>query len=314
LLPAYLVVGEDMLKRETVLKRLKARVAGSGDLSLNYDLFQGTSAAAHDIVSACITLPFVGDTRLVQVADADKLKKADADALAEYLKSPSESTVLALVAEKLPDKSRLYQAVRAFGEKAVISCLPQKRYELVKTLRSIARGHGMTLTEGAASALIDLVGENTVHLDGELRKIALARQGSPAIDEEAVRALVSRTTAAKPWEFVDAFSARRVDACVRYLRQGKPDTPYVLLGRCVVRLRELVCAKSLDERGSPAALGAVLKAPDWKVKNHLAWSRGFTAEELRRSLVSARDTERAMKSGADPDAAFLEWILSVTAR
>lgn len=34
--------------------------------------------------------------------------------------------------------------------------------------------HGITLSEGAASALVELVGENTVHLDNELKKIALA--------------------------------------------------------------------------------------------------------------------------------------------
>ena len=33
-----------------------------------------------------------------------------------------------------------------------------------------------------------------------------------------------------------------------------------------------------------------------------------------RAIVSARDTERAMKSGADAQAAFLDWVLSVTAR
>ena len=39
--------------------------------------------------------------------------------------------------------------------------------------------------------------------------------------------------------------------------------------------------------------------------------RGFTVEELRCALVSARDTERAMKSGSDAQTAFLEWMLAV---
>ena len=61
-------------------------------------------------------------------------------------------------------------------------------------------------------------------------------------------------------------------------------------------------------------MAAALKMPDWRCKNHAAWARGFTAAELRRAIVSARDTERAMKSGADVQAAFLDWVLSVTAR
>ena len=54
--------------------------------------------------------------------------------------------------------------------------------------------------------------------------------------------------------------------------------------------------------------------PDWQCKNHARWARGFTAEELRRALVGARDTERAMKSGSDPDVAFLDWVLAVVPR
>ncbi len=38
------------------------------------------------------------------------------------------------------------------------------------------------------------------------------------------------------------------------------------------------------------------------------------AAELRRAIISSRDTERAMKSGADPRSAFLDWVLAVTAR
>ena len=37
LLPAYAAVGDDALKRETVAKRLRARLQKLGDVSFNYD-------------------------------------------------------------------------------------------------------------------------------------------------------------------------------------------------------------------------------------------------------------------------------------
>ena len=70
----------------------------------------------------------------------------------------------------------------------------------------------------------------------------------------------------------------------------------------------------MADRGNPRGVAAALKAPDWRVKNHVNWARGFTAAELRRAIISSRDTERAMKSGADPRSAFLDWVLAVTAR
>ncbi|MFR4803646.1 MAG: DNA polymerase III subunit delta [Eggerthellaceae bacterium] len=95
-MPAYLINGEDELKRETVLKRLHARIAKLGDIDFNHDVFHGESASGDDIVSACNTVPFASDVRLVVVHAADALKKSDAEALVTYLSEPSPSTVLCL--------------------------------------------------------------------------------------------------------------------------------------------------------------------------------------------------------------------------
>lgn len=314
LLPVYLVVGEDALKRDTVMKRLRTRLSAMGDLSFNSDEFSGETASGVDIVTACNTLPFASPVRLVEVRAADKLKKPDAEELVAYLNAPNNSTVLALVADKLAKSTRLYKAIAQHGKTAVIDCTPLKRYELPKTVRAMAVGHGVTLTEGAALQLVDLVGEDTVHLDNEIKKIALAHRGADAVNEHEVVAMVSRTAEVKPWEFVDAFAARDTRKCLLYLGRMDSVSPHALLAMCTTRLRELICARSMAARGNPRGVATALKMPDWRVKNHAAWARGFTGGELRAALISARDTEQAMKSGADPQAAFLDWVLAVTAR
>lgn len=314
LLPVYLVVGEDALKRDTVMKRLRARLSAMGDLSFNSDEFGGETAAGADIVTACNTVPFASPVRLVEVRAADKLKKADAEELVAYLGAPNETTVLALVAEKLAKNTRLYKAVAAHGKTAVIDCTPLKRYELPKTVRSMAVNHGVTLTEGAAVKLVDLVGEDTVRLNNELKKIALAHRGTDAVNEHEIVGMVSRTAEVKPWEFVDAFSARDVRKCLLYLGRMDSVSPHALLAMCTTRLRELICARAMADRGNPRAVAGALKAPDWRVKNHITWARGFSAAELRHAMIAARDTERAMKSGTDPKSAFVDWVLEVTAK
>lgn len=314
MIPVYLVTGEDELKRETVVKRLHARMESYGDLSFNFDRFDGDSATGEQIVSACNTVPFASEFRLVQVDNAEKLKKADSEALVEYLKNPSSSSVLALVAGKLAKNTRLYKAVSAFGKSAVIDCAPMRKNDLPRAVRSMAVTHGFTMTEGAAHALIAQVGENTVTLDAELRKIALSHRGNDPVNESEVMSMVSRTAEVKPWEFVDAFSARNASKCMWCLSRMDTVSPHALLAMCITRLRELIVAKTLVDRGTPRGIAAALKMPDWRVKNHAVWARGFTAKELRDALKSACRTERAMKSGSDPDAAFLEWALGVIRR
>ena len=311
LLPVYLIVGEDALKRDTVMKRLRARLSSMGDLSFNADEFDGETAQGGDIVTACNTVPFASPVRLVEVRAADKLKKADAEQLVSYLGSPNGSTVLALVAEKLAKNTRLYKAVAACGKTAVIDCAPLKRYELPRTVRSMAVTHGVTLTEGAAVKLVDLVGEDTVHLDSELKKIALAHRGTDAVNEHEIVDMVSRTAEVKPWEFVDAFAARDMRLCVDLLSKMDSASPYALVGMCATRLRELVTAHSLAARGQSGtkALATQLKVPEWRVKNHMSWARRWKPSELRRAFSSIRECERMMKTGSDPDETFLRWLL-----
>ena len=314
LLPAYLAVGEDELKRRTVIERLRKRVSSMGDLSFNHDVFDGATASGSDIAIACNTFPFASPVRLVEVNHVEKLGKQDADVLVAYLTSPCTSTVLLASSEKLAKNSRLYKALANVGNGAVIDCTPMKRYELTKALRSMAVGHGYTLSDRAAVRLVELVGEDTVRLDTELRKLALAHKGNDPVSEREVEALVAQTSEAKPWEFVDAFSRRDMGGCLKLLPFLKSSSPYSLLAMCTNRLRELCCAQSLAARGEAKSLSTVLKVPDWRVKNHVAWSRNFTADELKRAFSTARDCEQAMKSGSDPDLEFKTWFVEVLAK
>lgn len=312
LLAAYLINGEDELKRETVLKRLRSRLEKLGDMDFNCDVFDAqTGVSGADIVAACNTMPFASEKRLVVVRNADDLKKADSEAIVAYLGEPAPFTVLALAARKLAKNTRLYKAAAAVGKKAVIDCAPMKRYELPRTVRSMAVGRGFAMTEDAASRLVELVGENTVHLDAELKKIALAHAGDQPVDAAEVDRLVERTAEGNIWAFLDAFAARDAAECVRIYKTLDKESPYALIAKCTSRVRELITCRALAERGEGNARGiaARLKAPDWRAKKLLSSVRSWRAEELRRALIAARDAERAMKSGADPDAAFLEWML-----
>lgn len=313
-LPAYLAVGEDALKREAVITRLKGRLSKLGDMAFNSDEFDGETAEGGDIVSACNTMPFASPVRLVYVRNVDKLKKTDAEALIAYLKAPSASTVLACEAEKLAKNTRLYKALAAVGSKAVIDCAPPKSWELPKRVRAMACTYGITLSEGAAAALVELVGENTVHLDNELKKIAVAQGAGSGVGEREIRSLVARTSEVKPWDFTAAFAERNLGKCLSLMGNMESTSPHVLIALCTTRLRELMAAQSMARRGNPRGLAKALGLPDWRVKNHGAWARNFTSSELRHALAAARNAEQAMKSGADPDETFYRWLVETIKR
>ncbi len=311
LLPAYLIVGEDELKRETVIKRLRGRLGKMGDLSLNSESFSGLTCTGDQVVGAANTLPFASEVRLVEVHDVDKMKKADSEFIVSYLEEPCRTTVLALLGTKVAKNTRLYKAVASIGKNAIIDCAPFARRDLAGAVRSMAVGHGIALTPGAAAALIDLVGTNTVALDGELRKLSLSHRGTDPVNENEVLSLVARTAEVKPWDFVDAFSRRNAERCIYLMNRLGGTSPFALLSMCVTRIRELITFKALVRRGDQARIASVLKMPDWRLKNHRSFAQQFSMEELIAALRAARDVEQAMKSGANQTEEFVSWMLVV---
>lgn len=315
LLTAYLIVGEDGLKRDEVLSRLVKRVCGgeAGDFDCDFFDPEAQQVSGREVVDAANTLPFMQERRLVVVRNVEKLAKADSEELVAYLSDPSPTTVLALVAAKLAKSTRLYKAVVKVGPRSVIECAVKKARELPDLVVAMGRSHGVTIDRRTAEELVDRVGETTLLLDAEVKKLAsiAAGNGSTTVTMDDVRGNVQRVAEVKPWDFTDALCNRDAHQCLVLLSRMPSQSRIGLLALCVTRIRELICAKALEDRGQGALLAETLGVPDWRVRNHRRWASRFTAEELRRALEGAAATERAMKTGSDQELAFERWFLSV---
>lgn len=309
LLPVYMAVGADNLKRKTVLDRLKLRLEKQDADDIDTSVFSGESASATEIVNACNSLPFMSEYRLVIVKDAEKLGSASFAELVEYLDNPSPSTVLFLDSENLKATTTLFKKVKAYDPASFIDCKPMKSYEFTKAVKRMAQGYGIRLNDKAASALVKKVGDNTLLLDKELAKLSLAKTSSSEISAQDVDALVVQVAEVKPWEFVNAFSSGNLLQCLNCLNNMQSVSPFALLSMCVARIRELLHTKHLVNTGQTSKLASELKQPDWKVKNHVAWAHNFSEEQLVSAMRLARTTEVAMKTGKDPQTAFRDWLI-----
>ncbi|MDR2109404.1 MAG: DNA polymerase III subunit delta [Coriobacteriales bacterium] len=310
LLPAYLFLGDDELKKKVLLERLTKRLSAEGDLSFDSVSFDATTFKDTErFYDACNTLPFMSPLRLVTVKAVDKAVKPLTEAIISYLKAPAESTVLVLTAEKLAKNARLLTALRAISEKAVVDAATKKRSELPQMVRSLAKGRGVTMGGEAATELINRVGTSTVALDKELEKLAsfAFASGRSSLEREDVRALVERSAEISPWDFVEAvFSGSLAQALV--VRQRLiAEKPHALLALSVMRLRELLAARALLDRGR-VDLATALKRPDWQVRRLRATAERFKAAKLRELLIYAADCDRQMKSGSDPELALEKFV------
>lgn len=310
LLPAYLVVGTDELKRSSAVKRLRAKVPV--DLAdFNLDQIDGHAVEDPDqIVSSAQMLPFCADFRLVIVEAADALPKPVSEALVSYLADPNPQCVLCLVAEKLAKNTRLYKAVAKVGAKAIIDCTPLKRWNLPPYVVKLAAGHGLTMDVDAADELVNRVGESTVALDNQLKSLT-EQLGARRITRADVEANVAQVAEVSPWAFADAVCER--DAARALVMLGAMRSPaYVFLHSVLlVRLRELICAQSLDARGASFQVAHELGRQQWQVKNHARWARRFGRGELVVLLREAAVCERALKGSPDSETAFVRFVLAI---
>ena len=314
LLPAYLLVGPDEVKRDAAIDRLVSRLEASGMATFNLDDRDMTKPQEPDeIIASLCTFPMGSDFRLVILRSCDHLVKAMSDALVSYLAAPSPDTVCLIVADALARNTRLYKAVAKIDAKAVIDCSAKKRWELPAYVQGMASRHGVSISSAAAEELVARAGESTRMLDTQLKKLA-AMTGSSSIELADVERYVVRTAEIKPWDFLDAVSARDVARALELYRLLPPKSEVRLLSLLLTRVRELIVAKALDERGQARELASTLGVKDWQVKNHVRWSRLFSMDELVDALRSAVETECALKGSRDSEIAFTMWFVSIAQR
>lgn len=311
LLGAYAAIGPDEVKRDETIARLKKRLEASGMADFNLDERDMTRDQDVDAVQSSLnTYPMGADFRLVILMGCDRLAEPMRQMLVDYLADPSPTTVLLMTATTLAKNTKLYKAVAAAGKQAIIDCSAKKGRDLPALVQRMAGRHGLQMDLGAAEELIARSGDSTRMLDNELRKLS-QMLGTATVSRADVARLVARTAEVKPWEFLDAVSARDAVRALELYRLQPPKSEMRLYSLLTNRLRELVAARALDERGQGGSLAQELGMQGWQVRNHVRWSRRFTMAELVGSLCEAATVEQALKGSKDAESAFTVWVAHI---
>ncbi len=311
LLPAYLIVGADQLKRETAVNRLKGRLE-EGLSAFNLD--ERTARAdmdATDVAISLNTLPMGDSFRLVLIHDANKLPKKVSETIVSYLSNPNPGCVLCLVAESLAKTTRLYKAVAKVGKRSVIDCTPIKPRDLPSYLMRHAQAMGIQLDARAAAEIVSRVGESTVALDQQLKTLRELCSTTGRIGLRDVEENVARTAEVKPWEFLDKVAAGDATRALELYRHMQDPSHLALLTLITRRVRELVCAQSLIGRGQERDIARELGRQEWQVRSVVRSARRFSAEQLMHCLDACATCERELKGGADAETSFLRLVLFI---
>jgi DNA polymerase-3 subunit delta len=313
--PVYLIFGEQEMLLGQALDQLKRSVGEVADLDFNMETFDGESADAGQIVSACNTLPFASERRLVVVTNVDKMNKERTDALVAYVTNPAPTTILALVAKKIAKNTRLYKAVDKLG--GLIAREAPKAAEYPHRVREMFARKGRSVSVAAAELLVNAVGKDLRRLTAEVDKAVAFAGDRIDLTDEDIRQVTATTAKASIFEFSTAVAERDCARALRLVERllGDGESVFGLHALALRQVRDLIVARTLVDRGAASTpeIARAIGRPDWQVRNLARQARGFTSAELAAALCAAAEADAQMKTSRDSRLVFERWIVEVCA-
>jgi DNA polymerase-3 subunit delta len=252
--PVYVVFGKDSRRVADAAENIIETVLADGDPQLSLSRYDGSETTWADVLDELRTLPFLSERRLVMVKGADKFISTYRQAIEDYLEKPSDSGVLLLIAESFPGNTRLAKRVKEMGQ--TYDCGIIKGNQIRGYLTDYARKrYNLTLQSRAVDLLIDLAGEDSSVLLGEIDKLALfvadPKAGQTQITAQDVESLVGHNRQYSVFNVIDAITAcdsGRALNCLDQLLAQDRDAEYSAVGAFAWHFRRLYKGRLLMEK------------------------------------------------------------------
>lgn len=248
----HIFYGEDDYSIRQALDGIKKSIGDPEALMTNTTVLDGRQATVEELRSACETVPFLADKRLVVVEGLlerfESRGRNSRKKSARQSDQPEEYKTFADVMKQLPDFTELVIIGGAVNEKnplllEIKSAAKMKKFSLLyrEQLRAWieqrVKEAGGNIARAAIDLLARLVGSDLWIMANEIDKL-ISYTGGRAIDEIDVRAVVSYAQEASIFAMIDAVMEFRVKTAQQLLQQlfregAMPPQILVMLSRQV---------------------------------------------------------------------------------
>lgn len=272
--PVYLLHGEEGFYTDLIAGELEASVAPD-DRDFDLTLIYASESSPAAVIEAARRYPLMAQRQVVIVREIQAVKSpgltppAFLNALADYAKSPSPTTVLCLCyrGEKATGADFM-KGIKAGGG-IVLESPKLKDRALQSMVSRFITDRGLSVDPKALEMLCEFVGTDLARLYGEVEKLTLTLGRGAMVTPEAVERNIGVSKEFNTFELVKAISRRDSAMTFRILRSfaGNPKAhpPQMWIINIFNLFSNLLCAhyaKDKTERGLMAELG--MKSP-WQL-------------------------------------------------
>lgn len=292
--PAYFLTGTDRPKIGRALRRLRSRFDDE-----SVEILSADASSGEEVAAALNSLGLFGAGRLVVVQGVERWKKADVEALGDYLTDPVSGTVLALVAEEAPKDDALGKLVASRGGEVLAYDIPKPKDPSVWVRGEFGR-LGAQATDDAARRLVEIAGDDIALLEQEVEKLATWANGEQ-IGPRQVEDLAVPVHESPAWALADAWGARNLGdllaACEAELEKGTE--PFLIAVRLSAQVGLVRRVQALADEGLGAReIAGRLKKHEFPVRKAMGHAERYSRDELDAAVVRLAELDAALKGAS----------------
>ncbi len=282
---AYLFHGDEEFVKESAYRALlNAAVVENPD----FNLTTIDTDSAQEIISACETLPFMSERRMVVLRRLPVDK--DGRAIADYIERiPRETVLLFLIKGKADGKTALVKRMKSIGRDVEFNTLDDN--EIIRWLISNAKKGGCALSRENAQYILTLTGHDMLNVSNELKKLIAYCNYKDEISYDTIDRMVTRNPEYKLFSMFDAFM------------KGDLHDGFHMLDSILGSKRD---EEALSVSGY--LLGCFKNMLSVSDLMHTGMSKNDIMKRLNMRDYTLRSTERNLKSRSR------EWLLDAVAR
>ena len=305
--PVYVLYGAETYLRDKAAKYIADLCFTDGEMrDFNETEFSlDVSDNIRSALSAAEQLPMMAARRVVRITDVristsamkDTLKEDAEQILADYLKNPSQSTVVIFVADELNGTRKLTKLLTANSVAVEFKRLDDEG--LRKWASDHIRDAGSEADPQTIRYLVNIAGDDVRRLTNEIEKLSAAALPGKLITKELIDSLVPNSREISNFGLTDNLVAGRNAEAVRLMKKVLDDgaEPLALLGLIASNYRRLLIAKEMFANGSSRSdVVSVSKAYGSGQDAFLALARRVETAKLVAAIGRIAKTDIAIKT------------------
>ncbi|MFN7903575.1 MAG: DNA polymerase III subunit delta [Pseudobdellovibrionaceae bacterium] len=313
--PVYFLFGEEAFFIDEALLRIKKSVLLPQDMDFNYTQFSAKENAIEQILDEAITLPVFIQKRLVVVQNTQDFTDKEMALLVDYVKNPSESAVLVLIASKIDKRKK---AMKSLIDLSI--CIEFRKpfdYQIPQWIKYLAQKEDLKITDEAKQLLHRLVGSNLLELQAEMTKLKDFLGDRKCIEVQDVAAVVSSSKEESIFQFTQALGelnlVKALETLVKLMDQGQNEIGIIAMVARHIRI--LLFVKRGEKQGLfGVKLAEYAKVPHYFLDDYLAQARLWSNGGLLKTLQLLSETDFALRASPTSSHIWLENLVLQTCK